>query len=465
MKFSIFIDALDPRDVQNYAPEMARDMVGQYDVGVPRVTPNIVSQAMTGLPPEEMEMIRSTPLFEPGKETVWQTEDGEPVEAEEGPHRDEQGDPQQGERRVGIHDYENILTDLDDEGVRVFQYGTPFCAFVDLENGMSVHDEMTNPAAPEFMNFASPPVSFQDDDWEMVADCYISDTVLEFETLKQIARQGQVDTVFLGYKHIDHCTHWYAPEIKRDLLKVIWAYIEDLREMGHEVMWWSDHGSQSKEGVFRINKFLAEQGFLEYDIDESFLADAIEKGLFERQFEDQLQLDHPVVDVDWANSVAFSSDAFDSLVDVTPAASEAQIDAVVEALDSHPAIANAWRKADYLDPDGEKFWYAPEVIVERADNVLVTGNVDPDAEVWVDDVPEDWEDFPEDNMGMRPGVHSRYGCYGGDIGDPEVDHAHDLRDVMYDFVDPDSITGEDGEAEISQREEVPEDRLEALGYL
>lgn len=449
MKFVLFIDALDPRDVAQYAPGMAQDMVGDYDVGVPRVTPNIVSQAMTGLPPEEMEMMRSTPMFEPSEDGGFETEDGEWAE---------------GERRVGIHDYTNILSDLDDEGVRLFQYGTPFCAFVDLENGMSVHDEMTNPAAPDFMNFASPPVSFQNDDWDLVADSYISDTVLEFETMKQIARQDNVDTVFLGYKHIDHATHWHAPEIKGDLIRVIWSYIQDLREMGHEVMWWSDHGSQHKEEVLRINKYLAEQGYLSYEIDEDFLEQAEEKGLVERNFEDQLQLSHPAVEVDWEETIAFSSDAFDSMVDVTPHATEDDIRFAVDALNDHPAIANAWRKEDYLNPDGEKFWFAPEIIVERGDGVLVTGNIDPDAETYVDDVPKDWEEFPEDNMGMRPGVHSRWGCYGGDIEDVEIDEPWELRDVMYNFVNPEEISS-DGETDVSQREDVPEDRLEALGYL
>lgn len=463
MKFTLFIDALDPKDVQKYCPEMALDMKGKYDVGVPRVTPNIVSQAMTGLPPEEMEMIRSTPMFEPGEDSVWKTEDGEPKTIEDGPERDTIGDPVQGERRVGVHRYQNILEDLDSEDVSLFQYGIPFCAFVELDNGLSVHDEMTNPAAPEFMEFASPQTSFQDDSWDLVADSFISDTVLHFETLKQIARQGNIDAMFLGYKHIDHCTHWYAPDIKRDLIKVIWSYIEDLREMGHEVMWWSDHGSQSKEEVFRINKWLHENGYLEYNVDLEFLEQARGKGMIEQNFDEQMQLQSPVVEVDWENSVAYSSDAFDSLVDVTPYASDDQINQLVQDLRSHPAIANVWRKGEYLDPDGEKFWYAPEIIVERGDNVLVTGNIHPEVSTYVSDVPEDWKDFQEDNMGMRPGVHSRYGCYGGDIPeDTDISEPYELRDVMYNFVDPENMESGDVDTDISQ---VAEDRLEDLGYI
>ena len=463
MKISIFIDALDPRDVQKYCPKMALDMKGKYDVGVPRVTPNIVSQAMTGLPPEDMEMIRSTPMFEPGKESVWETEEGEPKSVDSGPERDGIGDPVQGERRVGVHRYQNILDDLDSQGVTLFQYGTPFCAFVELDNGLSVHDEMTNPAVPGFMEFVSPQTSFKDDDWDLVADSYISDTVLHFETLKQITRQGNMDAIFLGYKHIDHCTHWYAPDIKRDLIKVIWSYIEDLREMGHEVMWWSDHGSQSKKEVFRINKWLHENEYLKYDVDLQFLEQARNKGMIEQSFDEQVQLQSPVVEVDWESSVAYSSDAFDSLVDVTPHASDGQINQLVQDLGSHPATANVWRKGEYLDPEGEKFWYAPEIIVERDDNVLVTGNIHPDASTYISDVPEDWEDFQEDNMGMRPGVHSRYGCYGGDIPeDTDISEPCELRDVMYDFVDPENIESGNVDTDISQ---AAEERLEDLGYI
>lgn len=439
-------------------------MKGQYDVGVPRVTPNIVSQAMTGLPPEEMEMIRSTPLFELSEDERWKTQDGHPQKANPGPERDVNGEPMQGQRRVGIHKYSNILTELDDEGVSVFQYGTPFCAFVELEHGMSVHDEMTSSADPEFMSFVDPGASFIENDWDLVADSYISDTVLKFESLKQVARQGNgLDAVFLGYKHIDHCTHWYAPDIKRDLLKVIWSYIQDLREMGHEVMWWSDHGSESKQAVLRINKLLADNGLLSYEVDKDFIQKAREKGMISSDFEDQLQLQSPFVEVDWENSVAYSSDAFDSLVDVTPYASESDIETAKSVLSQCDLTRNVCRKGEYLNEDGEKFWYAPELIVERDDNVLVTGNVHPNAATTVESVPEDWEDFSEDNMGMRPGVHSRYGCYGGDIPeDTDIQSPYELRDVMYEFVNPESIKSDSNSSEI---ENVAKERLNDLGYI
>jgi 3'-phosphoadenosine 5'-phosphosulfate sulfotransferase (PAPS reductase)/FAD synthetase len=439
MKFVIFVDALDPVDVKQACPEMYNDMKDMYDVGVPRVTPNIVSQVMTGKKPEEMEMIRSTPKWEPSEEEDrrWKHEGGDPVEAEEGPERNPMGDPVQGQRRVGIHPYDNILESLDEKGVSVFQYGTPFCSFVDLENGMSVHDEMTNPAAPDFMNFASPPVSFMEDDWDMVADCYISDTVLELETLKQIARQENVDTVFLGYKHIDHCTHWYAPNIKKDVIKVIWAYIQDLREMGHEVVWWSDHGSQKKNQVFNINKWLKENGFLDYSVDEKFAEKLEEKGITDSNFDQQMQLDHPAVEVNWDGSVAFSTDAFDSMVDVTEDAKDAQIEQVKKELNEHPAVKNVWRKQEVMDEEADKYWYAPEIIVERDNHVLVTGNVHPDVPSFVEDVPDDWEQYPYDNMGKRPGVHSRHGCIGGDIPittQIEDGKPHQIREVLEDFV-------------------------------
>lgn len=451
MKIILFIDALDPRDVEEYCPEMLQDMAGRYDVGVPRVTPNTVSQAVTGLPPGEMQMLRSTPQFEPSPEGGYRT--------------GSDGEWQPGERRVGLHRYPNLFERLDDEGVRVFQYGTPFCATIDLENGLSVYDEMTVDTAPEWMNFASPPTSFQEDDWDLIADTYLSETVLKFETIKQVTRQDTVDVIHLGYKHIDHCTHWHAPEIKRDLIRVLWEYVKELREMGHEVMWWSDHGSHAKHSVFRVNKFLAEQGFLDYEIDTEFLAAAEERGMVNRQFGDQLGLDHQLVEIEWDNSVAFSSDAFDSMVDVTPHASEEEIGAVREALAEHPAVKNVWRKHEYLDPDSENYWYHPELIVERDDHVLVTGNVDPDAATWIADVPDDWQDFPEENMGVRSGVHSRWGCYGGDIPSVNVSEPHELHDVMWSFVDPDSITSDDGEPDVKQVEDAPRDRLEALGYL
>lgn len=470
MKFIVFIDALDPSDVKSACPEMYEDMKGKYDVGVPRVTPNTVTQAMTGKKPEEMQMIRSTPMWEPSEKEGqrWKHSDGEPVQAEEGPERNLEGDPVQGQRRVGFHPYDNILTDLDDEGVSLFQYGTPFASFVELENGLSVYDEMNNERAPDFMNFATPPTQFMEDDWDIIHDSYVSDTVLELETMKQIARQDNVDAVFLGYKHIDHCTHWYFPDCKENLIQVIWAYIQDLRNMGHEVMWWSDHGSQNKEEVFNINKFLHEQGFLKYEIDERFAEKLKDRGVTQENFEDQMQLSHPAVEVDWENSVAFSTDAFDSMVDVTEKATDEEIEEVKQALKNHPGIANCWRKEEKMDEDAENFYYAPELIVERDDNVLVTGNIHPEAPVHVEDVPDDWQDYPYDNMGMRPGVHSRYGCFGGDV--PEDAQVEDgkiwqLRDIMYDFVNPEEVASEGGEPEVQQREDQMNQMMDELGYM
>lgn len=473
MRFIIFIDALDPNDVKSSCPEMYEDMVDQYDVGVPRVTPNVVSQAMTGLKQEDMEMMRSTPLWEPSdsNDRRWEHDGDRPKEVEGGPERSINGDPVQGQRRVGIHPYDNILEDLDNEDVSVFQYGTPFCSFVDLDNGMSVYDEMTNQQSPAFMEFASPPTQFMEDDWDIIYDSYISDTVLELETMKQIARQGNVDAVFLGYKHIDHCTHWYFPDCKQALIRVLWAYIQDLREMGHEVMWWSDHGSQPKNHVFNINKWLHEHGYLSYTIDQEFADKLEDKGMTNSRFDQQMQLQHPAVEVDWDNTVAFSTDAFDSMVDVPEHADDDMIDQVKTHLEQHPAIANVWRKAEKLDPDGDRYHYAPELIVERAPNVLVTGNIHPDVPAFVEDVPEDWEDYPYDNMGKRPGVHSPYGCVGGDIPDDveiEDGKPYQLRDVMWDFVDPDSITttedDQDGVYTEDQQQQVS-DRLEELGYI
>lgn len=470
MKFVIFIDALDPSDVKSACPEMYEDMKGKYDVGVPRVTPNTVTQAMTGKKREEMQMVRSTPLWEPSEQEGqrWEHSGGDPVGAGEGPERSINGDPVQGDKRVGFHPYNNILTELDDEGVSIFQYGTPFASFVDLENGMSVYDEMNNRQAPEFMNFATPPTQFMEDDWDVIHDCYVSDTVLEFETLKQLSRQERVDATFLGYKHIDHCTHWYFPDCKEALIKVIWSYMKDLRNMGNEVMWWSDHGSQKKEEVFNINKFFHEKGFLDYEIDEEFNKKLKEKGVTEDgRFEEQMQLSHPAVEVDWKDSVAFSTDAFDSMTDVTENATDEEIEEVKEALNNHPAIANCWRKHEKMDEDAENFYYAPELIVERADNVLVLSNIHPEIPVHVEDVPEDWEDYPQDNIGMRPGVHSRYGCFGGDVPeDAEVEDGKiwQLKDIMYDFVNPDEIEGAESEPEVRKKEDMNQ-MMDELGYM
>lgn len=466
MKLVLFVDALDPEDVEKYCPEMAEDMVGKYDVGVPRVTPNVVSQVMTGLPPEEMQLLRSTPFFEPSEEGGWEmNEEGEPEKAEEGPHRGLNGDPKTGARRVGIHDHENILERLDNEGVKVFQFGVPFCSFVDLENGMSVYDELSNEQLPAFMQFVDPEYTFREDDWSLIGDVMASDTVLKMESVEQLAREGDVDVVFLGFKHIDHCTHWHFPEAKEGLIQLLWDYIQELRRMDHEVMWWSDHGSKRKEATFRINKYLKEKGHLSYKVDMGFVEKARMYGETP-QFKEQISLGDGGVRIDWSETVAYCSDAFDSQVDVHPDASGEEIEEVVKDLRKHPAVENAWRKEERFDQEAENYWFMPEIIVKRASGVVVTNNIHPDVQVYRErPSDESWQEFPEDNMGMRPGVHSQYGCFGGDIDAShrvEDGKPHQVHDIILDFVNPSEYE------EDSQREEVEQevkDKLEELGYV
>jgi len=214
--------------------------------------------------------------------------------------------------------------------------------------------------------------------------------------------------------------------------------------MDHEVMWWSDHGSQRRKKVFRINKWLKEKGFLDYKVDEEFAKKLKNRDVVDSPFSDQMGFNHPAVEINWDNTVAFCSDAFDSMIDVTENATKKDIEEIKNRLKTHPAIKNVWKKSEYFKGDESKYWFMPKLIVERGDNVLVTSNIDPDVKTFIRNAPKNWEEFPEDNMGMRPGVHSRYGCFGGDVPkDSEVDDGkpYQLYDIIWRFIDPESIEG------------------------
>jgi len=62
MRFVIFIDALDPNDLNPWFEQYVTHI---YNPGIPKVTPNVVSQIMTGKNQENLKFMRSTPFNQP----------------------------------------------------------------------------------------------------------------------------------------------------------------------------------------------------------------------------------------------------------------------------------------------------------------------------------------------------------------------------------------------------------------
>jgi predicted AlkP superfamily phosphohydrolase/phosphomutase len=252
-------------------------------------------------------------------------------------------------------------------------------------------------------------------------------------------QHGGHDVVFIGVRTPDQYTHFqWHEEYRRELLKDI-AFQVQQWEQNHDVFWWSDHGSEEKKEVFRVNKWLQEKGYLNLDVDLEFhekFSEEMESrqpqqgGGMSEIIENQLAVHAPGVEIA-EGSQAVCADPYDSCIDVLDddldlvALSEDMMD--TGYYDRVVPTEEEWGDGPFRDT-------APDLVTLRADNILVTGNVHPDP------------------IGMgfhRTGVHSKRGAWG--TTDEEFDRSgpvspRQLHGVIWEFV-----TGESPESGVESQ--------------
>jgi len=366
MRFVVFLDALDQKDILS-SPWLTEKMKCGYNPGVPKVTPNVISQIMTGQRREDLPFMRSTPYKKP--------------------------------RVMHIEDKTILHYAAEEQGLRVFQYGIPLCSQIQLPDGsISTYDHFIHQgqAIPAVLQFAKNNVDYMKADSELIFHALVDETQTQFSTLRTIARNGNFDIMFWGYTFIDALTHWYNEESRRRLIYYVGEELKDLNRYG-DILFFSDHGSTEQKKVFFVNKFLYEKGYLKYEIYEKLMNF---HEAYSKQFPDQILLQHQHVYIDWNDSKFYSTDAFDAMIDVTDKATEEDKQKLKAELMETGYFNSVSLKEEILDKDGKCYELSPGIICDAAEGVLVSTNIHENAE-------------SGKNMdNLRGGWHSDRGVFG-----------------------------------------------------
>jgi len=423
-KIILFVDALDEDDLGT--TRFSDTLRGQVESGAPKVTPKVTSEVYTGTDPTNNGM--------GGQHSL----DGERLPRPQVP---------------------TIMEKLEKAGYSVGTFFMPYCHPPQLQNQMFVSDTMQGPQTgenPLAQMAMVPPAPGDlvepDDDGQFAFNSRVDEIYARSSLLLNTIRLSQLDVVFLGIRSPDQYTHFQHGEDYREQLVEDIAYEIERWEVNHDVFWWSDHGNESKDETFRINKWLMEKGYLSLDVDVDFHERLKEEMSQQAQqntpeIENTLGIQEPGVEIQ-SDTQALSADGYDSSIDV-----------VDDDLDPKELAADL-ESTGYYDRvvPTEQEWgngqfrkSCPDLVGLRADNVLVTGNVHPEP------------------IGMgyyRSGVHSKYGVWGTTDDSFErsgVVSPQELHDVIWHFVTGESQIQAEAEAAINRLEKQFEETMDITG--
>lgn len=388
MKFIVFIDALDYNEMP---PWLKGNCITKYNPGVPKVTPNVISQIMTGNRQEDMKFVRSTPYKKP---------------------------------RASNLDCDTILHYAARKGLKVLQYGIPLCANVELPKGsLSTFDHFLGEQnVPPALQFVQNNMSMFEDDDELIFHSFVDQTSTLFATMRSVARNGQFDVMFIGYQPIDAYTHCYNEENRRRLLLIVEEELKDLNRYG-DVLFFSDHGSTKRTKTLYINKWLAERGWLNYEVNYKLINF---HEAYPKKFPDTINLEHQHVFIDWDKTKFFCVDAFDAMIDKTEHATSGDCLALCNQLRCTGMFNSVVPKEDVFDKGGLCFDDLPAILPDTKEGVVVSCNIHKSAKEGNKNCMEE----------VRGGWHSDRAVVGcTEYIETTVTGPRDIYAVMKEFID------------------------------
>lgn len=390
-KIVLFVDALEPREYGAGWTDTERGMVNS---GYPKVTPKVTSEVYTGKPPSQngMGVVHSMSEMHTHRPAV-----------------------------------PTIQEKLEQAGYAVGSFHMPYCLPLSLQSQLWISEAMGQRAAGQHQLVngmmgipTAGDLSGDDDEVDMGLNTRREDIYSRSSNMLKLLNLVDLDVIFLGIRSPDEFTHFsQGGSHRKELLEALANEIGRW-EVNHDILWWSDHGSEDKTDTFRVNKWLMEKGYLNLDIDVEFhekLQD-MQQGRQGRNIENQIGIQAPSVTIK-ESSQAASFDPYDSSIDVLD--DELDIDQLITELkgtgyyDGVGKTKDIWGTGTFLEQ-------SPDILTHRADGVLVTGNVHPEP------------------IGMgfyRTGVHSAQGAWGttDDSFNPEGDvHPTELHDIIWQFV-------------------------------
>lgn len=432
MRIVLFLDALSLRDLK---PWLKKHLITRWNPGVPKVTPNVISQIMTGNKPSDMNFIRSTPFRKPRSTHL-----------------------------TG----ETVLQYACKQGLNILQYGIPLCANMKLPDGsLSVYDHfLGQQMVPAALQFAKDHMSVLDEDPKMVLAAFIDQSLTQFSTLRTMIRNNQFDMIFMGYQYIDAYTHCWNPASKKRLIGYLEEELKDLNQYG-EILYFSDHGNTAMKDIFYINKWLSRHGWLKYKVYYN-LIEYNREGR-DIKYPDTMTLISPFVVVDWAKTKFFCTDAFDAMLDETENTTEEDRKKLCGQLMKTGFFESVKTKYELFSRTDKCFYATPAIMPDSAKGIVVSCNVHKNAGPkgdCMENARKGWHD-PNAVLGSTDKVMKNLGV--------KVTGPRNITQYLKTFIDLEVIAKEkrieeagldiDTEPVIISENQQIHDNLRALGYI
>lgn len=427
-KIILFVDALEPNE---YGRGWQATERGLVESGHPKVTPKVTSEVYTGESPSVNGMGRVHSM------------------KGETPHRPEMP---------------TIQEKLEMAGYNVLSLHMPYCLPLQLRNGAWISTAMQNEQMgqnPLAQLCKQPPaggdMASNESDWDSIYNSKQEDLFAKSSSMLNAINMGGFDVCFIAIRTPDEYTHFqwhegYREEIIHELEKEVSRW-----QVNHDILWWSDHGSEEKKETFRVNKWLMENGYLDVEIDMEFherFTEEMEQMTPRQQqagpdIENQITVGVPGVEMG-GDSQVVCMDPYDSCMDILD--EDLDVDQLISEL-MDTGMYKSIRRPEEVWGDGQFIDSCPDLVTLRDDNVLVTGNVHPEP------------------IGMgfyRSGVHSAYGAWG--TTDDSLERVGDvtprqLHDVIWEFVTGSSQVKHEVISRVNQMEQQMENQKEMMGFM
>lgn len=314
------------------------------------------------------------------------------------------------------------LTAIDETYDNVASIGLPFIVPPEVEttgnywhqsNAMGNNSAFFPGEARPMLSMPAPAgdLSNPDENHDVAFNLRVDDCCASFGTVRNLAEMWDLDVLFFGYRVADSYAHYQhtAPEdeattYRQELLEQIDRELKYLSNHA-ELFVFGDHGAQPLTEVFRINRWLADNGYLEFDIDIDWREQAVEYGVIQEPDDEEpgevIPVGAPGVTIDEEASVAIGDDPFSSGITLLEGATETAVDDLIADLHSEDAFDDViWTAEEW--PGGQfAVDECPELYAVRANGTFVSGNLHPEkggAEL------------------TRSGVHHPIGIYGATDG-------------------------------------------------
>lgn len=349
-------------------------------------------------------------------------------------------------------DTHTIMKQLDDMGYSVLSYDMPFTLPLDFSDNSSARcsgmqnaqimpgDKLEGAELQMPVDRSNIREAMIKDQENEILSRYTDNVSTTINAVRTWLSADLFDVMFISIRWIDPLVH-YCPNyaIHEDLANIVsveLSYLYDEYSEMADIFVFSDHGGQPAKSKFELNRWLMDNDYLsvslnldKYDYWYDDADDREDGGPAENQININ---DSTFRTIDEENSVCATFDAFGSCIDLlgeyeNDKVKAKEVAAELSKLSHFKAVHTKW---DFFNEDAKNFLFLPEIIPDRADGVLVSGNLHPD---------------PIGEVHYRTGAHTRRGIWLSTMSD--VDHVgtellpQDLYTViMSDFIGVSDLT-------------------------